>query len=100
MPANPKYLTQSPWQKIAKITAGLIGGYILTALLHLCLPLYLPNPKEVLITSIYTIFVVWTVFLILPFLFEDGWKVWVIYILIAVILYVIYRVGMQNNPFV
>lgn len=100
MPANPKYLTQSPWQKTAKITAGFIGGYILTALLHLCLPLYLPNPKEVLITSIYTIFIVWTVFLILPFLFENGWKVWVIYILVAVILYVIYRVGMQNNPFI
>jgi hypothetical protein len=27
MPANKKYLTQSPFQKFLKITAGFIGGY-------------------------------------------------------------------------
>lgn len=100
MPANPKYLQKSSWQAFAKISAGIIGGYILTALLHLCLPLYLPNPKEVLITGIYTVFLVWTLFLILPFLFKNGWKVWLLYIIIAIVLYSLYSLGIKNNPFI
>lgn len=100
MPANSKYLNQSPWQQFAKISAGLIGGYIISALLHMCLVLWLPNPKEVLITSIYTIFIAWGALLIIPFLFKNGWKAWVLYLIISIILYVIYYLGNQQNPFV
>lgn len=99
MPANPKYLNKSPWHQFAKITAGIIGGYIIAALLHLCLPLFLPYPKEVLITSIFTVFMVWCVFLIIPFLFTNGWKAWALYLIIIVILYIIYHYGNQHNPF-
>ncbi|CAM1371269.1 conserved membrane hypothetical protein [Tenacibaculum sediminilitoris] len=100
MPANSKYLNQSPWQRFAKISAGLIGGYIISALLHLCLVLWLPNPKEVLITSIYTIFIIWGALLIVPYLFKNGWKAWILYIIISIILYIIYYLGSQQNPFV
>ncbi|QXP60426.1 hypothetical protein [Olleya sp. HaHaR_3_96] len=100
MPANTKYLNTSPWQQFAKISAGILGGYIISAVLHMCLSLWLPNPKEVLITSIVTLFIVWCALLIIPFLFKNGWKAWLLYIVIITLLYSIYLIGNQNNPFV
>ena len=100
MPANTKYLTKSPWQQFAKISAGILGGYLISALLHMCLPLWLPNPKNILITSIVTLFIVWCTLLIVPFLFKNGWKAWFLYIVIIAILYSIYFIGNQNNPFI
>ena len=100
MPANTKHLTTSPWQKGAKISAGIIGGYIITSLLHLSLALWLPNGKEILITSIYTVFIVWGTLMIVPFLFKNGWKVWGLYLLISILFYIIYFYGKQQNPFI
>ena len=100
MPANPKYLTKSPWQQFAKISSGIIGGYLISALLHLSLALWLPFHKEMLITSIFTFFIIWCALLIFPFLFKNGWKLWLLYLGIISILYVIYYLGKQNNPFV
>ncbi|WP_062060720.1 hypothetical protein [Aquimarina longa] len=100
MPANPKFLTKSPWQQFAKISAGILGGYAISALLHMCMSLWLPNPKEVLVTTIFTLFIVWCGLLIVPFLFKNGWKAWGIYILIIIVLLGIYYLGNQNNPFV
>jgi len=100
MPANPKYLEKSPWQSFAKISSGIIGGYIITALFHMSMALWLPNPKEILITSIYTVFVLWVTLLIIPFLFKNGWKVWMFYIVTSVFLFGIYYLGSLNNPFV
>lgn len=100
MPANPKHLTKSPWQQFAKISAGILGGYIISALLHMCLPLWLPNAKAVLITSIFTLFIVWCALLIIPFLFKNGWKAWLLYVGIIVVLFTIYYLGNQNNPFI
>lgn len=100
MPANPKYLTKNPWQQFAKISAGILGGYSITALLHMCLPLWLPNPRVVLITSIFTFFIVWCALLIVPYLFKNGWKAWLLYAIISIVLYGLYYYGNQQNPFV
>lgn len=100
MPANTKHLTKSPWQQFAKISAGILGGYLISALLHMCLPFWLPNPKNVLITSIVTLFIVWCALLIVPFLFKNGWKAWLLYIVIIAVLYSIYFISNQNNPFI
>lgn len=100
MPANPKYLTKSPWQKFAKLSAGILGGYIITALIHMCLPLWLPFAKEMLITSIFTFFIVWCALLIVPYLFKNGWKAWLLYLAISIVLYTIYYFGNQQNPFI
>ncbi|WP_236973098.1 hypothetical protein [Membranihabitans marinus] len=99
MPANTKYLNKSSWHQFAKISAGLIGGYLITALLHMCLSLILPHHKEVLITSIITLFIVWCALLIIPFLFVNGWKPWLIYLIIIAILLGIYSFANQHNPF-
>ncbi|WP_075341794.1 hypothetical protein [Tenacibaculum agarivorans] len=100
MPANPKYLNKSPWQQFAKVSAGILGGYIVTALLHMCLPLWFPYPKEILITSIFTVFIVWGALLIFPFLFKNGWKAWGMYMILILILYIIYELGNSKNPFI
>lgn len=100
MPANPKYLTKNPWQQFAKISSGILGGYIVTALLHMCLALWLPASKEVLITSIFTFFIIWCTLLIIPFLFKNGWKAWGLYLAVSVLLYIVYYIGNQQNPFV
>ena len=100
MPANKKYLTTSKWQKFAKLSAGIIGGYFITALIHLSFALWFPFHKEALITSIYTIFIIWVVLIIIPFLFKNGWKTWGLYILICMILIVGFYFGKQENPFI
>ncbi len=100
MPANKKYLNKSPWHQFAKISSGVLGGYIISALLHMCLPLWLPNSKEILITSVFTLFIAWGTLLIVPFLFKNGWKVWGLYLGILIVLYAAYYFGNQHNPFV
>ena len=37
MPANKKYLTPSPWQRFAKISAAILGGLIVALMFHLAL---------------------------------------------------------------
>ncbi|WP_417887982.1 hypothetical protein [Zunongwangia sp.] len=93
MPAQKKYLTQKVHQKIAKFTAGFFGGYLLSALFHMVLALWLPNQRIILITSIYTLFLLWMLLFIIPYLFKNGWKVWGIYILVATALYAAYHYG-------
>lgn len=99
MPANSKYLTKSPWQKFAKLSAGIIGGYFIDALLHMNIALLLPVHHEVLVTTIVTFFIVWCALLILPYLFKNGWKVWGVYGISILLLLVSYYFNNQNNPF-
>ena len=100
MPANRKYLTTSPWHKGAKIVSGILGGYIITALLHMIAALVLPFHKEILISSIFTMFIIWGALLIIPFLFKNGFKSLLLYILVIVLLYVVFTLVQQENPFV
>ena len=67
MPANPKYLSSGP-DRAAKITAGLIGGYLLSAMFHYVLGLLVENKAAVVATSVYTLYMLWMVFFIIPFI--------------------------------
>tara|TARA_B100000949_G_scaffold229367_1_gene238208 strand:+ start:96 stop:398 length:303 start_codon:yes stop_codon:yes gene_type:complete len=97
MPANKKYLTSSKTQRFAKISAGILGGYLVTIALHLALATWLPRP-EVLITSTYSCFIMWVVLMILPFLAKNGWKVWGIYILLLFAFALAIYFGKSLNP--
>lgn len=99
MPANPKYLNKSGWQQFAKISAGILGGYLVSALFHMVIALWLSS-KDVLITGIYTLYMLWVALMIVPFLFKNGWKAWGIYLLAIVILFGLYYWGNQQNSFV
>lgn len=86
MPANPKYLTTSPWQRVLKITAGFIGGYLLTTALHQFLMLFLTK-KNVYVTMHFTAYIVWAVLMLVAFLAKSGWKIWGWYLLASAVLF-------------
>tara|TARA_R100001369_G_scaffold91389_1_gene132564 strand:+ start:702 stop:1004 length:303 start_codon:yes stop_codon:yes gene_type:complete len=98
MPANKKYLTTSSWQRFAKISAGIVGGYIISALLHIALAYWLPNPEIVLITSVYTLYILWVAIIIISFLTKNGWKLWALYLAIIIVLSVLIYFGKAYNP--
>ncbi|MCB0666393.1 MAG: hypothetical protein KDC80_11245 [Saprospiraceae bacterium] len=79
MPANPKYLTQSTSQRVAKISAGLVGGYLVSITLHIASAAWF-DKSIVIITGSFSIFLLWTGLFIISFLSHNGWKIWGIYL--------------------
>tara|TARA_R110002167_G_scaffold360062_2_gene577427 strand:- start:1557 stop:1847 length:291 start_codon:yes stop_codon:yes gene_type:complete len=84
MPANKKYLS-NPLQRSLKITAGFIGGYILTEAFHMLLAVYW-NVPDAILTLRFAGFILWAVLMVLAFLSKNGWKIWGSYLLITVVL--------------
>ncbi|MFD2101397.1 hypothetical protein [Flagellimonas iocasae] len=99
MPANKKYLTPSPSQRFAKITAAILGGLIVAVMFHMALASWF-NHVAVIITSTFSAFVLWAALMVVAFLGKNGWKVWGIYLLASLFLGVIYYFGNQINPLV
>ena len=79
MPANKKYLTQSPWLRLSKILAGVVGGYAVMFSFHLLLTKVFPK-EQVIATSFFTGYIMWALLLLMAFLIQNVWKVWGIYI--------------------
>lgn len=99
MPANPKYLNPNPWQRFAKISAAILGGYLLSMLLHLVLAVWL-DPVTVLITCTYSSFLLWTLLMVIAFLSRNGWKLWGYFLLSGGILGVLLYLGKNVAPFI
>ena len=99
MPANRKYLTQSGWQRLAKISAGILGGFIVAITFHLALASWF-NHVTVLITSTFSSFILWAVLLIVAFLAKNGWRIWLIYLIATILLATIIYYGNIFNPIV
>jgi hypothetical protein len=85
MPANPKYLS-SPGHRILKITAGILGGYLISVLFHNAIGSMLEEKGALIITTGYTSFIVWAAMLIFAFMGKNGWKVWGLYLLLIALL--------------
>lgn len=84
MPANKKHLS-SGLQRFAKITAGLLGGYLVTITFHLILAQWL-DQVNVIITMTFTGFIMWCGLMIVAFMSRNGWKVWGLYLGISLLL--------------
>lgn len=97
MPANTKYLTKSFHQRFAKITAGILGGYLVTSALFLVLALWVDH-GAVLVTLKFGGFIVWCALLIVAFLFKNGWKAWGIYLLAFLLLAAIFYFTTSHFP--
>ena len=97
MPANPKYLTQSKWQRFAKITAAIIGGYFVSVSFHLALASWF-NRVNVIITMAFTAFILWVVLMIVAFLAKSALKIWRIYLLLTLIFSVFIYLGQTYHP--
>ncbi|MHA7865027.1 hypothetical protein [Flagellimonas marinaquae] len=99
MPANKKYLTPSPSQRFAKITAAILGGFMVAIMFHLALASWF-NHVAVIITSTFSAFILWAVLMVVAFLGKNGWKVWGIYLLASLVLFGIFYIGNHINPIV
>ncbi|MFB9078309.1 hypothetical protein ACFFLS_16625 [Flavobacterium procerum] len=97
MPANPKYLTQSVWQRIAKITAAILGGYFVTITFHLALATWF-NRANVLMTMAFSGFIVWVALMVIAFLAKSAWKIWAIYLLLSLVFCLFIYLGQTYNP--
>ena len=96
MPANPKYLTQSKWQRFAKITAAILGGYFVSVSFHLALAAWLDR-ADVLMTMAFSGFILWVVLMVLAFLAKSGLKIWGLYILLTLFFSFLIYLGQTYN---
>lgn len=84
MPADRKYLS-SPGQRLLKISAGILGGYLVAVLFHNAIGALLENKEGLIVTSAYTSFLLWAILMVIAFLAKSGWKVWGVYLLLIII---------------
>ena len=84
MPANTKYLSSTK-QRALKITAGVLGGLIITILFHNAGASLLEEKGWLIITSAYSSFLVWVLLLIIAFMAKNGWKIWGIYLSLIIL---------------
>lgn len=84
MPANSKHLNPSFHQRFAKISAGFVGGYLVSVSMFMALALWM-DPGDMLITLLFGGVIVWGVLMIIPFLFRNGWWAWLVYLLVLLL---------------
>lgn len=82
MPANKKHLTPTFLHRFSRITAGFVGGYLVTVSFFLALSFYLEK-VSVLFTLVYGGFLIWVSLMILAFIAKSGWKIWGFYLLLT-----------------
>jgi hypothetical protein len=96
MPANKKHLTTSGWQRLLKVTAAFVGGYMVTMSLHLFLMVFV-DKATIFITMKFSVYIVWAVLMIVAFLSRSGWKIWVVYLGLSLIFYLPYLLHMTGK---
>ncbi|WP_339925485.1 hypothetical protein [uncultured Cyclobacterium sp.] len=84
MPANKKHLSPAFLHRFSRISAGLVGGYLVTVSFFLALS-FLWDKVSVLYTLVFGGFLLWVALLLLAFIAEKGWKVWAIYLLLTLV---------------
>jgi len=97
MPANTKYLTQSKHQRFAKVSAAILGAFLVSSTLHLAIAAWVTNVKPVLATYSFSLFIVWCTLMLLTFLFKNGWKCWLLYLAITAVFIALYTCGIAHN---
>ena len=97
MPANPKYLTRSKWQRFAKITAAIVGGYLVSISFHLALASWFDR-ANIIITMAFSGFILWIALMVIAFLAKNGLKIWLIYLALSCLFSGILYLGQTYNP--
>lgn len=92
MPANKKYLTKSPWLRLARILAGIVGGYAVMFSFHMLLTKLFPQ-ENVIATSFFTGYILWAVLLLVAFLVRNVWKVWAAYAVLTLLFLLPYLIS-------
>lgn len=98
MPANPKHLEKSKWQRFAKVSAAILGSLLITITTMLAMVVWVKEPRVIFKTFSFLFFIQWCTLMLLAFLFKNGWKCWLLYGVSSLILVAIYFMGTINNP--
>lgn len=99
MPANKKHLTKSGLQRFAKISAGLVGGYMVTESFFMALAFW-TNYTPVIFTLVFGGTLLWVSLLIIAFLAKNGWKIWGLYLLISFLFSMAIYLGKIYSPII
>lgn len=84
MPANKKYLIQNPWTKASKVIASILGALFCTLAVHFLLAM-IWGIDGVMITSLYTIFILWVTLMLMVYWIKKAWVSWLILLAITLI---------------
>ncbi|MEM9721900.1 MAG: hypothetical protein AAGA10_21725 [Bacteroidota bacterium] len=84
MPAKAKYLSNG-WVRFSKFMAAFFGAYLATMLSHMAIAKNVPNDTPVLLTSIYSGFIVWVGFMIMVYLIKKAWISWAILLSVCLV---------------
>tara|TARA_R110002074_G_scaffold382842_1_gene562836 strand:+ start:185 stop:478 length:294 start_codon:yes stop_codon:yes gene_type:complete len=84
MPANKKHLNPNFLHRLSRISAGLVGGYLVTVSFFLALSFVL-DKVAVLFTLVFGGFLLWVGLFIVAFIAKKGWKLWAIYLLLTLV---------------
>lgn len=79
MPAKKHYLS-SPPQRVLKVSAAIVGGYFVAASFHLMLASVSGYKEIVMLTSTFSLFLLWAMMMVVTFLSRNGWKIWGFYL--------------------
>lgn len=94
MPANQKYLSQSPWLKYGKLSAALFGSFIAAIAVHLALAAWF-DLIIVVGASMFSFFILWVGLMLIAYWIRRVWQVWG---LLAVLI-VLSVVAIYASPF-
>lgn len=95
MPANKKYLTKSPWTRFSKVLAAILGGFLVSIGVHHALALWV-DMGIMVVTSVFSIFILWAVLMLVVYWIESPLKVWAIFLITLVICSVAIYFGKMN----
>lgn len=84
MPANKKHLLKTGWAKASKVLAAILGSLATSLALHIALALWV-GFDYVVPTSTFSVFIVWTGFMLLVYRIEKPWKSWAVLLIILLI---------------
>lgn len=96
MPANKKHLTASPWQRLLKVTAAFVGGYMVAMSFHLLLMTFL-DKTVLFITMKFSVYILWSVLMVVAFLAKNGWKIWGLYLGLSLLFFLPYLLNLTGN---
>ena len=77
---------------MAKILAGVVGGYTVMFSFHLLLTKLFPQ-ENVIATSFFTGYVLWAILLLVAFLVRNVWKVWAAYAILTLLFLLPYLIS-------
>ena len=100
MPANPKHLNTNKWSRIGKISAAILGGYLVTSFFHLAIVQWVHNFKITINTWRFSLYLIWMFFLFLPFFFKQAWKCWVLYLSVMILFALVFYLGRIYHPII